>query len=278
MLQKTVDLHIHSYYSDGTMSPKEILWTAQEKGVGIISLTDHDRLEGARELKKLCEHSKIQFISGVEMNSLNKGTTVHILGYGVDLEDKAFYEFVNRNRSMLDLISVKLIEKMQEKYEQLSVTEFLDYKYDKKKGGWKALHYLMEKRITKNLREAFPLYSKYGCNYDCVDFPSTKEVCESIRKAGGRAVLAHPGVTIKTKNIKEFKNELLRLMELGVDGIECYYPTHTKEITELCIKMCKEQNMLITSGADCHGSFGDTEIGELDIPVELLDLGDLVGR
>jgi predicted metal-dependent phosphoesterase TrpH len=108
-----------------------------------------------------------------------------------------------------------------------------------------------------------------------VDFPSIETVCENIHKAGGKAVLAHPGVTIKETDIDLFEKELRRLILSGPDGIECYYPTHTLEITQLCLKICRERDLLITSGSDCHGSFGTAEVGQMSTPIKLLQLGSL---
>lgn len=275
MNQITADLHIHSYYSDGTMSPKEILTAAHENGVSLISITDHDVLDGSRELKKLCETTKIGFLSGIEMNSLNNGKNIHILGYGIDLNDKEFGDFVQKNRNRLDCLSVELIEKMQEDYDTISISDYMNYTYDRSKGGWKALHYLFEKGVTKNLREAFPLYTKYNCNYNIAGFPTVQSVCEAIHKAGGIAILAHPGVTIKEKDLKMFQKELIKLIDLGVDGVECYYPTHRKEITQVCLDVCNQRNLLITSGSDCHGTFGDAEVGEMNTPIEKLKLGEV---
>ncbi|HOA80389.1 MAG TPA: PHP domain-containing protein [Defluviitaleaceae bacterium] len=276
MIEKVADLHIHSYYSDGTMSPKDILSTALEKGVGLLAIADHNVLEGSKELEKISKGYDIGFISAVELDSLYKGEDIHILGYGVNLYDDVFYKFVKRNRFLLDEISVKLIKKMQEDFNNISLQDFLSFNYDNKKGGWKALHYFMEKGITKSLREGFELYPKYNCSYDCVDFPSVKEVCKYIHNAGGKAVLAHPGETIKERDMTIFKKRIESLIDFGIDGMECYYPTHTKEITKICLDICKDRGLLITAGSDCHGDFGNAKIGEMNIPVTNLYLGDLL--
>ena len=97
--QTLVDLHIHSYYSDGTMSPEEILHEAKKNQVGIISLTDHDKLEGIINLMELCKNEEILCIPGVEFDSLFNDVNVHILGYGFDLFDEDFTRFVKHCRN-----------------------------------------------------------------------------------------------------------------------------------------------------------------------------------
>lgn len=276
MKEKTADLHIHSYYSDGTMSPEEILDEALKNNVGILAITDHDMLGGSLEIQKLCRNKNIRFIPGVELNSLENGINIHILCYGAAMEDDSFVAFVNNNRRLLDKVNEKLIEIMQSAGEPVSIEDYNAYCYDRHKGGWKALHYLMEKSLTSSLREGFAFYDRYKCYYDCVDFPSIQKVCEAIHLAGGKAVLAHPGVSIKESDMELFKDKLRKLLDYGLDGTECYYVTHSEEITRLCLDVCEERDLLITAGSDCHGDFGNARIGDVNIPISKLRLGDLI--
>lgn len=276
MLEKTADLHIHSFYSDGTMSPQEIVDEALARGVGLIAIADHNKLEGSLELDKLCDRFNIHYLSAVELDSLDNGVDVHILGYGIDMQDQEFRDFVQKNRTLLDDISIKLIEKMENDISTITLDDYLSFEYDNKNGGWKALHYFMERGLTKSLIEGFSFYSEYDRSYNCVDFPSVSLVCQYIHKAGGKAVLAHPGILIKETDIDVFKEEVLRIIGLGLDGIECYYPAHTEEVTRVCLEICKENNLIITAGSDCHGAFGKTKVGDMDIPISKLELKDII--
>lgn len=276
MTNKIADLHVHSYYSDGTMSPTEIIKTAVNKNVGIISITDHDIIDGSSKLMELSKKYNIKCISGVEIDALENGVNYHILAYGIDLENKDFIEFITKNRDLLEEVNIKLIEKMQVDYDSITISDYLDFNYDKRKGGWKALHYFVEKGITNSLFEGFMIYSKYGHSYNCVQFPSIKQVCDIIHHAGGKAVLAHPGKAIKSNNLKDFKTKVLELVYIGIDGIECYYPSHTTDITSICLGICKSMNLLITCGSDCHGEFENTEIGEMNISLENLNLDSIL--
>lgn len=278
MFGKIADLHIHSFYSDGTMSPKEILIEASNKGVGLLAITDHDILDGSVELMKFYDKYDIKCISGVEIDVIDNGINYHILGYDVNLEDKEFCDVIKQSRILLEKVNIKLIEKMQHDYNCITLSDYLNFTYDKRKGGWKALHYFIEKGLAKSLFEGFMLYSKYEHSYNCVQFPSIKLACQYIHNAGGKAILAHPGKVIKETNIDDFKNEVLRTVNLGIDGIECYYPSHAKDITNVCLEICEDRNLLITCGSDCHGEFEDTEIGEMNIPIEKLKLWDIFSR
>jgi len=276
MLNKIADLHVHSYYSDGTMSPEDILKAALAKGVGLLAIADHNVLDGSLKLKELCSKCDIRYVSAVELDTLDNGNNIHILGYGMNLSDKEFCLFVKRNRTLLDDVSVKLIEKMQEDFKSISLSDYLSFSHDRKKGGWKALHYLYSKGLTKSLKEGINFYQYYNRSFDCVDFPSVSLAAQYIHNAGGKAILAHPGEVIKETDINLFAKEVLKLISYGLDGIECYYPTHTNDITDVCLEICKDRDLLITAGSDYHGDFGRTEVGEMGITVGQLKLGNIL--
>ena len=275
MENKIVDLHIHSYYSDGTMSPEEILNIARRKNIGLLAITDHDILKGSVELLRQNIYSDIKCISGVELDAIDLGINFHVLGYGVDLSNEGFNRFVRKNKKLLENVNIKLIEKIQKDYSNITKDDYENFEYDIRNGGWKALHYFIDKGLTESLFDGFKLYAKYEHSYNCVDFPTVEIVCKQIHNAGGKAILAHPGKVIKKNIIAEFSKELKKVIDMGIDGIECYYPSHSKEVTDKCLELCKSTNLLITCGSDCHGRFENTEIGELPITIDKLEIGDL---
>lgn len=88
--------------------------------------------------------------------------------------------------------------------------------------------------------------------------------------------MAHPGEVIKETNMTYFKEEILRFINYGLDGVECYYPSHTSDITNVCLEICKDRDLLITAGSDCHGEFGGTEVGEMNISIGRLNVGNIL--
>ena len=270
------DLHIHSMYSDGTMTIEEILEQAYTHQVSLLAVSDHDMLDGARYLQDQVTNNKkyanIKCIPAVEINALDNGRNVHILGYYVDLENKEFNTFIQKNRAMLDDVSIQLIRKMEKDYANIFLEEFRHYTYDRTKGGFEALHYLKEKGFIQGLKEGFRFYETYDCPYSCVDFLDVPSVIEKVHEAGGIAVLAHPGVTIPETEPEAFKKQLLRYLDMGVEGIECYYPLHPQWMEEMCVEICKEKDLFITAGSDCHGGFGNAKIGETQTPVSAVNL------
>ena len=113
-----VDLHIHTYYSDGTMSPKEVVKDAKEKNLGIIAITDHDVLDSYEEFKKEAEKEGIIAIRGVEIDSIFEGHLVHLLAYKFS-DNKRFFDLVNSAKEKLLETSVELIKRMENDYDNI---------------------------------------------------------------------------------------------------------------------------------------------------------------
>lgn len=277
VIKPFVDLHVHSFYSDGNMSPEEIVEAAVSNNVGVLAITDHNVLEGSIIAGELCAQNGIHYIQGVELDTVTNGKLQHILAYGFDINNKAFTDFVGHMRFLLDESSVKLVELMQCDYADISLTDFFEFVYDKRLGGWKMLHYLVERGVTSSLKEGMQIYSDYGIVLDNSGFSSIAATALRIKQAGGFSVLAHPGEMIDASDISKFKSELRHIISNGIDGIECYYPSHSAVVTQACLDVCNESGLIITAGSDCHGDFFvNTRVGEMNIDLNKLVLKDLI--
>lgn len=254
------DLHIHSYYSDGTMSPHEIVEEAKNRGLEIISITDHDVLDSYEELKVEAEKANIKVIRGVEIDSIFEGHLVHLLAYKFN-DNEDFFALVNRAKEQLLETSIELIRRMEKEYENISLEDYNSYEYDRRKGGWKGIHYLFDKNITEGLFDGMKLYGKYECGHEKFDFPTVKEVCDITHNAGGYVVLAHPCNYYKDKTREEILEKLEILKSDGIDGVECYYPANSDLMTETCLEFCRKNDLIITAGSDSHGDFGAVSKG-----------------
>ena len=169
-----------------------------------------------------------------------------------------------------------MISKIEKDNPNISYEEYLKFSYNRNLGGWKALHFLVDRGLTNSLYGGYLLYAQYNQSYSCVGFPQISELCQWIHEAGGKAILAHPGKVIKEDNSSFFRNQLSEIVKLGLDGIECYYPCHSQEITNICLNICKERNLIITSGSDCHGTFENTSIGQMNTTIEQVNIGKLL--
>ena len=260
-----VDMHVHSFYSDGGMSPDEIVESACKNGVGVLAVADHDVIEGSLEIKEMCVKNKIKYIPAVEIDSIDRGVNFHILAYGFDTENKEFCDFITHTRFLLDESGFKLIEAMKADYSNISLQDYTDFTYDRRLGGWKMLHYLVEKGFAPSINEGSRFYSRYNITHEKSGYSPIGVIAYRIKKAGGYSVLAHPGELIDTADTGYFRQELKRIVSCGLDGVECYYPSNSEIITRICLDVCGENGLLITAGSDCHGVFGKTRVGEMNI-------------
>lgn len=276
-----VDMHMHTYFSDGTMSPEEIVQKAKTREVGILAITDHNKLESWEELQKAAAKEGIIPIRGVEINAAYKDKVLHLLAYGFEDHTKLF-ELIDLADREMQRMSDDLILNLSKIDERVSLEDFNAYEYDRRKGGWKGLHYLLERGLTTKLFEGFRFYREYGCDFPEYHFPAVEELCKNIKEAGGYSVLAHPMSYFKELNEEELIAVLEDLRSKGLTGIECYYPTHSESMTQTCVDFCKKYNMLITTGSDEHGEFGkeaktlDQTIGCMNIHRDMINIEPLL--
>ena len=193
------DLHIHSTASDGTLSPEEIVRLCVENGVGALSVTDHDAVEGtlraapeavedAFEVLQVEEHrhtshgeqrrradegrhlgaaplaraAGLVYISGVEIDSLWQGRDVHVLCYGADLENGALLTCIREARARMDKMSDTLLMRMLGDFPALSAGEYAAFERDAALGGWKMLHYLLFKGVTRSMTDGMRAMARSG--------------------------------------------------------------------------------------------------------------------
>lgn len=276
-----VDLHIHTYYSDGTMSPKEVVEDAKRKNLGIIAITDHDVLDSYEELKVEAEKAGIIAIRGVEIDSIFEGHLVHLLAYKFEDNEKLF-KLINHAKEQLLETSIELIRRMENDYEGISLEDYNSYEYERRKGGWKGIHYLHDRKITEGLFDGVKFYGKYDCGHEKFAFPSVGEVCNTVHDDNGYVVLAHPCNYYSNKNKEDILEKLEILKSLGIDGVECYYPANSDLMTNTCLEFCKDNNLIITAGSDGHGDFGAVSkgieyyIGAINKDSEILNINKLL--
>ena len=254
------DLHMHSYYSDGTMSPREIVEDAKKRNVQLIAITDHNVLDSYTELKEAAEEFGIKVIRGVEIDARFEDIVVHILAYNFE-DNENLFNLVHKAKNELLETSIELIKRMENDYENISSEDYEAYDYDKRKGGWKGIQYLFDRGITSELFEGVKYYGKYKCGHEYFDYPTVEEVVKAVHEANGYVVLAHPCNYYKNNTKEEVLEKLEKFKSIGIDGVECYYPANSEMMTETCVEFCKNNDMIITVGSDSHGEFGAVSKG-----------------
>lgn len=244
---KFADLHVHTFYSDSTFSPEEVVACAHDKGLDGIAICDHDSVEGVVPCKKLGEEMGIEVIPGIELTVESSDTEIHILGYFMDYEAPWF---VKKLKEMQGL----RIERMRKMVEKLN-TEGIDVRIENVmkvsgRGTVGRLHLakaMLETGKVPTFREAFDKYIgfKKSCYVSSIRF-TPKEAIETLRKAGGVPVLAHPYVMGTDEPIAE-------LIGYGLRGIEVYHTDHKPSVVKHYESLAREHGLIATGGSDCHG-------------------------
>lgn len=272
------DLHIHSHYSDSTRSPEEIVKKARELGIDLLCVSDHNTTAAYNELIPLCKANQIKLIRGAEISTSFEDKEFHVLAYDFNFENKEVIDICKQCETVYADIDLELIKKMSVDYKEISIEDFNSYNRNLKNGGWKGFDYLKTKNLVIDVPSFFKLISDYNIKPKN-SFPSIEYVINVIHNSNGKAVIAHIGETMKN-NLFEIEPRLKKLENMGADGFECYYTTHTEETTNVLIDFCQKNNMLITIGNDDHGGFNNRsnviyEMGAIKVDFSKLNLKDI---
>ena len=175
-------------------------------------------------------------------------------------------------------MSDRLIAAIEQQDPQLPVStpDYLSYQNDPSRGGWKGLNYLIDRGLASDFDEVMALYTRYHVTYEKSSFPSMQDTCRTIREAGGYAVQAHPRNYFALDD--KLEENLAKTVCAGVQGVECYYPAHSPEYRRRCVDFCRQHQLFITCGGDCHGTFQEEidgifyRIGEASVEDQRLHL------
>ena len=264
------DLHLHTTASDGRWPPEELIDKVQRAGIGFFAVTDHDSLGSLAETAGLVRGSGLRFLPGVELSSRLNGQNYHLLAYGFDPENKGLRELVSTSNSRLAGSSDEAIRLLADMGRPVSLEDYASYSWDRRRGGWKGLNYLIDLGICQDVHEYFRMFDEIG--HPQAEFPLVAEVVDCVRQASGVVVLAHPGASFYNGVDVE---RLDLLVEMGVGGLECFSFHHDEATTRGYLQYSRSRNLLITGGSDCHGGFAGRAIGVPPIFADYLRLGSL---
>ena len=247
-----IDLHTHSYYSDGALSPRVIVCRAINAGCNYLSLTDHDSVEGIEEAEKFAKTRNINFIKGVEISAKYNSQSIHIVGLGIDSNEKILLDGLQRNNQVRIERAKKISDGLRkvgihgayEKARVLSKTDYLTRTH--------FAQMLVKEEVCHNISSVFKRYmtgKKPGSV--SVEWSSTIDVIKWIHQAGGIAVLAHPyrykmSLTKLRKLVRDLKME-------GLDGIEILNSFSKSKDIAIAKKIADENKLLYSCGSDFHG-------------------------
>lgn len=263
-----IDLHCHTKKSDNSMEIKDIIRLAKKKGVTHLAITDHDTTEGIEEATQLGEIMDIEIIPGIEISAYDyyKDKKVHILGYFIDPNNemlKAFCTPINARRNEEAKIIVEQIMKygFDITWNEVKKLSLGSICVNKKH----IMHALIEKGYCNNI--CCDIYENIvqGIQPISMEYADVEEAIRIIKIAGGVPVLAHPGVFDNFSSVEKW-------IELGLEGIEIFHPSHTDRDIRKCKIITKKYNLLETGGSDFHGVYGYSEprIGCNEVSIRII--------
>ena len=267
-----IDLHLHTNYSDGIQSPQDVVRRAKSCGLDVIAITDHDGIGGVKSAQEEGQRIGVRVISGVELSaefsyaafdSASEMHEMHILGYNMKLDSLALSDkmedILRRRRDRNE----RLRSAFMEKGITISEDELKRHSPSGYVGKVSFARALAGKGFASDIREAFT-------SKKLLQAPEIKsirkvktaagEAINMIHQAGGLAFLAHPfqlSYASLTDDPQLFRERLALILAelkiLGLDGLECYYPTHDQEQTDFLLRLADLNGFLVSIGSDDHG-------------------------
>lgn len=277
-MKQMVDLHLHSNASlDGELSPEAVILKCAEAGLDTVALTDHNTVRGVAQAKLAARLHGIRVISGIEIDCVLSGQSLHILGYGIDEERTIFSdveENIVRQERHAGGLRIELLRKCGIQID----------------GAWLCSHanngivtgeLIAEAALSDSANIHNPLMQPYQpggqrsdspylhfywdyCTYGKpayvpIRYMQAREALQIIHSCGGVAVLAHPGVNLDHNAVC-----IHELIDMGLDGIEVYSSYHTPKQTAHYKSVANENAILQTCGSDFHGKTKpDIQIGDV---------------
>ena len=275
-----IDLHVHSYVSDGTLSPAEVVIHAKENGLSAIALTDHDTIEGLEEAILAGEHYQMEVIPGIELSAEFTTDNLHILGYCINYKNRDFRKKLEPIQNSRQIRNEQMVLELNKLGFSITMDDLLNTDPTTKDNVniITRAHFakvLYQKGYVQSLKEAFELYLTPGKpGYVKRKISTPKECIDLIHSAGGIAILAHPtlyGLSLG----KKLEKLVSELVSYNLDGIEAIYSLHTPDEQSYFISLARNYNLLISGGSDFHGSNKPgleiaTGYGNLKVPYSIL--------
>ncbi len=272
-----IDLHSHSTFSDGSLTPEQLVREAERAQLSALALTDHDSIIGLERFMAACSKSIVRGVPGVEISvDCNPSdATMHILGYFIDPANAQLNEHINRLRDGRQHRNEEILKRLNAMGLMLNMNEISAFAGENNVGRLHFAQALMARGYVRNTHEAFDKYLARGKSgyANRLRFKPIGGV-EMIRQAGGIAVLAHPFTLNLGK--QALADCVGKLAQAGLQGIEIYYPQHSPKMVRQYLDLAKQFHLIATGGTDFHGTpMPDIKLGRgfgaLNVPNAVLE-------
>jgi hypothetical protein len=261
------DLHVHTTASDGTLTPDLLVEKALRLGLSALAVTDHDSVDSIAAARNAAAGRDLVIIPGVELSTAHAETDVHILGYFIDPTDPALLATLERFRDARRARAAAIVTALNESGIDLSIDDVVALADDGGAVGRSHIaRALVESGRVESVGQAFERLLGRGKPFYRPKPPTAPAIAvDSIVRAGGIAVLAHPGVTGVDDLIPE-------LVDAGLRGIEAYHAEHTLAQCDYYTGLAGRLGLLVTGGTDFHGIPGTgTDLGQVEMSDSVLE-------
>lgn len=265
-MTRYADLHTHTYHSDGTRSPREVIDLARASGLAIVAISDHDNIAAYFEAKRYADEKELTLIPATELSCAYDGVDVHILAYAFDTFDERIDHALRRFREARHRRGYAIVEKLRaigcdispDRVEQLAAGGAL--------GRPHVARALVERGYAASISEAFDKYIGSG-KPAYVEKPrfAIEDAVALVHDAGGLLSVAHPTIYPNHERI------VPELLDAGVDAIEVFHPNVDEGNRERYRNLARFRGKFVTGGSDDHGAAKDKEtLGTIRVPEALI--------
>lgn len=270
-----IDLHVHSTFSDGSMTPEEILQIAEQEGITAIALTDHDTTSGLDRFLAAATERKIKAVPGIEISADGAKSSIHILGYFIDHKEPIFSNKLEKIRNTRITRNAEMIEKLNKLGIDITMADIREFAGEDVVGRLHFALALIKKGVVKTKDEAFDKFLGNGKPiYTSREKLTCNDAVRMIADNGGLPVLAHP-VLLQLSD-PDLDKLVEGMVKSGLQGLEVYYPEHPAHLVKKYEKLAEKYKLARTGGSDFHGApMPDIKLGRgfgnLNIPETILE-------
>lgn len=262
-LRLRTDLHTHSVYSDGHYTPDELCRRAKNNGVELLSITDHDTMNGEEEKRAAAEKYGLLYVSGWEISAYAGTSKIHVTGYGC-ARNAAYLKFMRERREL----ALERAEDSVKKLRSAGIFITLEEVKARRADPDSPVHtmHIAGAAAAVSGRTAGEIYEEYlapgKVAHSTIGRPTPEQAADCIHASGGIASVAHPGRI--TLDFDERERMIFALAKYGFDGIEAVYTTHTEKETEYFKGLAERLGLLVTGGSDTHL---EADVHRIGLPV-----------
>jgi len=243
-----IDLHVHTTASDGLLAPSALIREMAGAGVQVIGVTDHDTVDGLECAMAAARQVSVTLVPGVELSAYWGRCEFHVLGYAFDPTNEPLAVFLRGTREARHARMQAMVSRLWAMGIPVPAAEVFDAASNGNVGRPHLARVLKQHGVVETLDEAFDRYLGTG-RPAFVPRPdvAVAEAIRVIHRAGGLAVLAHPGLQCRDDVLPE-------LLAAGLDGIEVYHPKHGSGLVSRYRRLAARHRLLVTGGSDFHGA------------------------